>query len=485
MPRVVLLALLTILLPATAAAQGVPIKSIPVAEGDQFLFFPSERLAMGGVSIALDDRLYDPFVNPAKAVNLSGVNFISAPVYYGFGPLNNRSGEGSGRTLPVGAMMNRGGFFGGALMAYQEVVPAENRFCCVGPVFADARRVDAVANTTIQNESDFSLNNLYVFGLGGAELPGNISVGASAFHANLHGLEGVQRLYSAASLRQDGSMQQYRLGFYFHPTTGHAADLALMLYRLDMTHMIQEGAGEFREEYDKTQSFAAQAGYRYSFPSGWTLGGRLAGDFKWHPKIPNYDLMNIPRDPGNSAAYNIGIGLATTRGAATFGVDIIYEPIWSHTWANAAEPTQTADDQTIQPGEKTVDNQFDFSNARIRMGLQREGERIDFSLGLDMHHISYDLDQMDFVDDERRLLNQHWTEWTVSSGIGADVSGLRLQYMARLTLGTGTPSVNTGWGNVRFAEAAADWVVAPEGPLQLQETTVLSHQLALVVPLAN
>lgn len=318
------------------------------------------------------------------------------------------------------------------------------------------------------------------------ELPGSFSIGASAFHANLHGLEGVQRLYNAAALRQNGSMQQYRLGFYHDAGTGHSADLVLMHYRLDMTHTMQQTATEFRDEHDKTQSFAVQAGYRYAFPTGWTLGGRLAGDFKWHPKIPNYDLMNIPRDPGNSAAYNIGIGLATTRGAATFGVDIIFEPIWSHTWANAAEPTQTVNDETIPAGEKTVDNQFDFSNARIRMGLQHDGERVDFSLGLDMHHISYDLDQIDFVDDERRLLDQHWTEWTLSTGLGADLSGLRLQYMARLTLGTGTPSVNTGlWGGTRFADAAADWVVAPDGPLSLQETTILSHQLALIVPLAN
>ena len=482
---IALLLFAAVLLPAAASAQGVPIKSIPVAEGDQFLFFPSERLAMGGVGIALDDRLYDPFVNPAKAVNLTGVNFISAPVYYGFGPLNNRSGEGSGRTLPVGALMNRDGFFGGALMAYQELVPAENRICCVWPVFNDVRQA-FVDQPAVRSESDFSLNNLYVFGLGGAELAGNLSVGASVFHANLHGLEGVQRLYSAAGLRQDGTMQQYRLGLYHHWGTGHAADLVLMHYRLDMTHTMQEGVDDFREEYDKTQSFAVQAGYRHAFASGWTMGGRLAGDFKWHPKIPNYDLMNIPRDPGNSAAYNIGIGLATTRGAATFGVDIIYEPIWSHTWANAAEATLTVNDETIPAGEKTVDNRFDFSNARIRMGLQRDGERLDFSLGLDMHHISYDLDQMDFVDDERRLLDQHWTEWTVSGGLGGDVSGLRLQYMARLTLGTGTPGVNTwGGGGLRFADAAANWVVAPEGPLQLQETTILSHQLALVVPLAN
>lgn len=499
MYRPTLFLFLSLLFPMAAIAQSVPIKTIPVAEGDQFWLFPSERAGMGGVGIALDDRLNDPFVNPAKGVNISGAQFVSTPAYYGFGPMNGASGEGSGRTLPVGGLVHQNGAFAGVMMAFQELVSPRNQTCCIGR-FADV--------ASERSESSISTNNLYFFGFGGLEIPdSDVSVGVSAFHAQLGGMEGVNLLYSADGVRQDGSMQQYRAGFYRDWGPGHAAELVLMHHRFEMTHRMDEFTGQsltfreeqdeftgrsssLREEHDETRSFAVQAGYRHAYSTGWSLGGRIVGDWKWHPKIPNYDLMQIPRDPGHSAAYNFGLGFATTSGAATFGVDVIYEPIWSHTWADALETTETANGGVVYAGSKTIENYFVFNNVRFRMGVQREGERMNFSVGIDMHHISYNLDQMDFVENRRRLLDQHWTEWTLSSGLGTDFSGFRLQYTGRLTLGTGTPGVQQRWGGGRvggmgFADAGADWVVAPNGPLVLDETKVLSHQLALVVPLAN
>ncbi|HEV2671671.1 MAG TPA: hypothetical protein VGU74_11295, partial [Gemmatimonadales bacterium] len=41
----------------SAAAQLIPIKTIPIAQGDQFQLFPSDNLGMGGVSIALPDSI--------------------------------------------------------------------------------------------------------------------------------------------------------------------------------------------------------------------------------------------------------------------------------------------------------------------------------------------------------------------------------------------------------------------------------------------
>ena len=52
--------------PQLTIAQLISVKSVPVAEGDQFTIFPSLNISMGGVSIALDDPLLDPFLNPAK-----------------------------------------------------------------------------------------------------------------------------------------------------------------------------------------------------------------------------------------------------------------------------------------------------------------------------------------------------------------------------------------------------------------------------------
>lgn len=53
--------------PKESSAQIVTPKTLPVLQGGQFDMLPSDRAGMGGVSIALDDTLLDPFVNLAKA----------------------------------------------------------------------------------------------------------------------------------------------------------------------------------------------------------------------------------------------------------------------------------------------------------------------------------------------------------------------------------------------------------------------------------
>src|SRR5205085_12327021 len=132
-------------------------------------------------------------------------------------------------------------------------------------------------------------------------------------------------------------------------------------------------------------------------PAGVRLAHRLDrnGNLMSHPKIPNYEIMSIPRDPGHSHAYQVGIGVARTNGPATFGLDAVYEPIWSETYAAAAAPTETAAGDTIPLGGKTIENRFRFSNALFRMGVGREltfGGRphaAAWQLGLAAHAIHY------------------------------------------------------------------------------------------------
>ncbi len=86
---------------APSSAQLIPIKTVPVASGDQFLFFPSDNLAMGGVGLALPDTLGDPFGNPATGSRISESVFFGSPTFYGISDRN-----GSGRTLPLGAFFS-------------------------------------------------------------------------------------------------------------------------------------------------------------------------------------------------------------------------------------------------------------------------------------------------------------------------------------------------------------------------------------------
>src|SRR5207237_1308007 len=78
-----------------AAAQLISIKTVPIAQGDQFEIFPSNNFGMGSVSIALPDTLLDPFLNPAKGARLGAARFFGAPTAYGIS-----QGAGGGRALP-------------------------------------------------------------------------------------------------------------------------------------------------------------------------------------------------------------------------------------------------------------------------------------------------------------------------------------------------------------------------------------------------
>src|SRR6266700_2624126 len=97
------------------AAQLIPVKTAPVAEADQFGFLPLVNLAMGGVSIALADTLYDPFNNPATAARLRRGQVFGSPSLYS---LSHRGGDGN--TIPISAFLKFGSTFGGFGGSLQE-----------------------------------------------------------------------------------------------------------------------------------------------------------------------------------------------------------------------------------------------------------------------------------------------------------------------------------------------------------------------------
>ena len=86
-----------IVLATPATAQLIPIKTLPIANGDQFAFFPSANDAMGGVSIGIPDSLLDPFINPAKGARLRTLQFFGAPTLYSI----SKNG-GGGQTARLG-----------------------------------------------------------------------------------------------------------------------------------------------------------------------------------------------------------------------------------------------------------------------------------------------------------------------------------------------------------------------------------------------
>jgi hypothetical protein len=248
---------------------------------------------------------------------------------------------------------------------------------------------------------------------------------------------------------------------------------------------------------DQNQDYADVWGLHLEYErplsvAGWRIGWLATANRMSHPKLPNYEIRSvqvIPRDPGTSYAFNAGLGIARTHGPATLGIDVIYEPIWSHTWADAEGPTPTQGGDTIPAGGMTIENRFTFSNALVRMGVTRDlGQTANFQLGLVVRSIQYRLNQNDHVQVSSRSLREHWVEWMPTWGVGFRFPEVEIRYQGRVVNGTGRPGVVPDFGgDVRTMDAApaaaSNILVAPSGPLTLGPVTVVTHQISLSVPI--
>ena len=469
--------------PAAAAAQIVPIRTIPVASGDQFLVHPSSRVGMGGVTIALPDTLLDPWVVPAAGARVDGVVVDASPTFYVIS-----DGNGSGRTLPVTVSVGGGTWFGGVSLALQEIRAGEDE---VGFGWgAPTRGLD-----------ESSALNTFLSAYVGRRLGGGWSLGASLSRAGLDAMDGVDVLYGGGQrVEQHGRVLDARVGALREWDGDRSLELVALYHEVDMTHELRGGwwwlgvvdpppgtvVPPERIEEDETRTWGAAATWVQPVGSrGWRLGATATANRKTHPKIPNYDLMSIPRDPGDTWAGRVGIGLARTAGGTTVGLDLALEPIATETWADAAQPVLTWDSVVVVPlGGRLVENDFEFLNSRVRLGAEHAWERWAVQLGVDVYAVSYELEQRDFVQQTVRDQRESWLEWTPSWGAALRLPEVEVRYAGRLTTGTGRPGV-LGGGFFRGAvaeDAGGDFIPAPAGDLTLDGAWVLTQRIGVVLP---
>lgn len=490
MPRSALRALAALVLaalPAPAESQLVPVKTVPVASGDQFLIFPSQRLGMGSVSIAAVDTLGDPFVNPALGSRVRETVLFGAPAVYSIS-----RGNGGAQTLPVGVLGAGRAWHGGLTFALQEVQAGDGS--------AATPWWDPGTGRQIPGRID-SARNVYLSGLLGAG-DERAAVGVGVSYAGLNMVDGVDLLYAGSQrIEQEGSQVDVRLGARWQPAAEHEVELVLLRNHFDVAHdvtyldvrwdtLARTTRVSTREEHnvDRTGTWGAHLTYsRPLTPGGWRIGWAATANYKDHPKIPNYEIMNIPRDPGWSWAYEAGVGLSRTEGRATVAVDAIFQPIRSETWAEADTAVTTAvTGRRIGPGERTVENHFDFTNFLLRMGVGREEARWGLQLGLQLRSVGYELEQRDFVLETDRTQDESWMEWSPTWSGSVRFPEFQLRYAGRATTGTGRPSVGGGWGG-RLAQSAAslesNFIVAPSGELSLERATVTTHQITVIFPI--
>ncbi len=500
LPRPLLLACLASLGPRAALSQLIAVRTIPVAAGDQFSIFPSARAGMGGVTIVLNDPLLDPFVNPARGARMGASQVFGSPMFYDI-----TRGDGSARSLPVGALLYSPKWFGGGLMALQQIVAPQYAFVTPYPMF-DATAMAYPYDPNLL--SDRVRRNMYAFAFVGRTLnDGRTTLAASVFWGGLNAMDGVDQLYPGSqTIDQYGHIVDYRVGLLRDLGGGRSLSLLALHDRVTMTQDVTYTYYAFvpcpipadtlpsscpspqtRTDHnlDWTRTWGLHAQYRQPLTStGWRIGGILTGNYKTHPHIPNYAVMDVPRDPGRSWAFDIGPGIARSVGPTTFGMDVVFEPIWSHTWA-----TSTTSDTTTD-----TDSRFSFSNVVMRLGVAQQVRPAEFQLGLAVYSIDYVMRQQVTTRTSttapqvsQRRLHESWMEWTPTWGLSVTFPGLSLHYVGRLTTGTGRPGVATGWptlaDGVAVPLAGGDYVVAPGGPLTLQGATVITNQISVALPI--
>ena len=198
-PRILLCALLLCVFAPPLFAQWIPIRTVPIIAGNQTDFLPSVARGMGNLSIAFDDPLGDPFINPAKAQRLNGLTLFTSPTRNSWSnedgtPVSTVRGSSSYpgaalNSVPFGGFLQRDNLFGGVLVSYQ----GYNAERTQGG--SNWIRPTVVGFPEPVTRSDIG-NNTYVFGLFGMQFPdANVSVAGSVSWGKYGAMDGVNLLY--------------------------------------------------------------------------------------------------------------------------------------------------------------------------------------------------------------------------------------------------------------------------------------------------
>lgn len=461
--------------PVTAGAQLIPVKTIPLAETEQFAFFPTAgRSAM---SMALVDSLLDPFTNPAKGSLIPRSQYFGAPSFFSV-----TGNAGGGTTFPMGGMWKRGSMFAGLSLAFQQIDrPAQSGF--FGPLFDPISGVQTAGPQPASSNS-----NRYAFGMLGTTFDSSrTSLAASVLWSNLSSVDGADQFYDGnASLQQLGDAIDVRLGATHRLRGGQSIEAMLFRNQFSMQHEV--GFVDFfwdpatrmtrprsRTEFnaDRSKVWGAHLEFEHPLDSGWRLGALATTNLIEHPRIPSYAITSGLGSQGRATAFNFGLGLGHTSRLTSFGLDAIFEPISNTSWI-----------------KDTVDNHFTFRNAKVRGGVSRDfpmltpGNYMRVHFGGELHFINYRLRQDDRVSAVTRNRSENWLERGKSGGISFITSGLQLHYLVNTRNGVGRPGVinesDTFFGPDILSSAA--WGVPNIAPVGLGAVSMTRHMFSISVP---
>jgi len=469
--------------PVTGSAQIVTPKTLPVLQSGQFDIFPSARAGMAGTSIAVDDSLLDPFVNPAKATRIGASHVFGAPFFHSVS-----GARGGGRSLPVGGDGSWGKWAATGMLTFQQL--------------------DRAGPTWNLSTSDRSAFNQYAAGSIARRVTPSTSVGLAVQIASLDAIDGVDLLYAGSDrIEQSGSLADYRLGVTKELGVDRHFEVMLVHARTDMRHdvrfttwqwdpVLHRNNEERRTDHNEDQTHIWGLHSEYSRPigsEGWHFGWLGTVNRLAHPKIPNYVIQSIPRDPGTTYSFNAGAGISRTVGGSSFAADLIYEPMFADTWADAAKDTNVVGGGTIAAGAKTVENNFRFNNIKVRLGFGDDlafhagTVSLGYQAGVGLYSIKYRLQQENHVQRTFRTQREGWVEWSPTVGLRLRSQNLDVLYDFTLTCGPGSCGEAQGGPTIfstpDIQRAASGIIVAPSGALFMQSGVLKVHKLTFRVPI--
>lgn len=463
--------------PAAAGAQLIPVKTIPIAETEQFAFFPTA--GRGTISMVLVDSLLDPFANPAKGSLMPRSQYFGAPSFFSVS-----GNAGGGTTFPMGGMWKRGSMFGGLSLAFQQI-DKQRELGFFGPFFDPFTGVSSPSSVQPRESSN---SNRYAFGMFGTTFDSSrTSLAASVLWSNLNSVDGTDQFYDGnASLRQLGDAIDLRLGATRRLRGGQSIEAMLFRNQFSMQHEV--GFVDFfwdpasrstrprpRTEFnaDRSRVWGAHLEFEQPLDSSWRLGALATTNLIQHPRIPSYNVTSGLGSQGRATAFNLGLGLGHSSRLMAFGIDAIFEPITNKSWIR-----------------DTVDNQFTFRNAKLRGGVSRDfpmltpGNYVRVHFGSELHFINYRLRQEDHVSAVTRNRSENWLERGKSGGVSFITSGLQLHYLVNTRNGVGRPGVinerNTFFGPDILSSAA--WGVPNVAPVGLGAVAMTRHMFSISVP---
>ena len=464
--------LTTVLLAGASAlnAQLIAIKTVPLLATEQFAVTPTFSAGMAGLRLANEDSLRDPFLNPARGGLFNGRYLVS-----GTNLSRIATGVGGFFTIPVTFLYSNSRHFGGVHVSAQQMharryVPFPEQSAGTGNYLPAAWKEKKVFNG-------------FFSGYWGRRLSSRDVLAGSLSYARLTGLSGQEYLFDAPIYMQNALEFESRLGWY--RTLSSGAVEAVLVYQ-DFNMQTELGrsfpgeAGSAGTEQEITRTFGLYLAGRRQVRKKVRAGFSLTANRKWHPRIINYSLMRIPRDPGDTYAFEIGTGLMLTDsgGWSKSGVEVLFQPVWSRTWAEAEKDMVRDDGSLLRKGGRTIDNRFRIANWRFRIGLEDHNPPFTVQLGLEVRLYRYRLEQENHIAGTVRRRTETWQEWKPSFSLQYDFRGVRLGYVFGAVFGSGIPGlVNPGRSFVDSSDVG--YLIAPASALTLQNTVVLVHRLQI------